>query len=62
MIAKELYLLQQEVDDLERNLSSASAEEKQELEERLRKVRAERDRMRGILEGNKDPSPYRKAK
>lgn len=62
MIAKELYLLQQEVDDLERNLSSASAEEKQELEERLRKVRAERDRMRGMLEGNKDPSPYRKPK
>jgi len=62
MIAKEFYTLQQEVERLERDLSSASPERKQELEEQLRKACAERDRMRRMLEGNKEPSPYRKPK
>jgi len=62
MIAKEFYMLQQEVDGLERDLSSASPEKKQELEEQLRKARGERDRMRSMLEGHKGPSPYRKPK
>jgi hypothetical protein len=60
MIAKEFYTLQQEVERLERDLLSASPEKKQELEEQLRKACAERDRMRRMLEGNKEPSPYRK--
>jgi hypothetical protein len=62
MIAKELYMLQQEVDSLERDLKSTSPEKKEELEEQLRKARSERDRMRRMLEGNKEPSPYRKPK
>jgi hypothetical protein len=62
MIAKEFYMLQQEADSLERDLKSASPEKKEELEEQLRKARAERDRMRRLLEGNKEPSPYRKPK
>jgi hypothetical protein len=62
MIAKEFYMLQQEVESLEKDLHSASQERKDELEEQLRRARAERDRMRRILEGNKEPSPYRKPK
>jgi ribosomal protein L32E len=62
MIAKEFYMLQQEVESLEKDLHSASQERKEELEEQLRRARAERDRMRRMLEGNKEPSPYRKPK
>jgi hypothetical protein len=62
MIAKEFYMLQQEVESLEKDLNSASQETKAELEEQLRRARAERDRMRRMLEGNKEPSPYRKPK
>jgi hypothetical protein len=62
MIAKEFYMLQQEVESLEKDLHSASQERKRELEEQLRRARAERDRMRRMLEGNKEPSPYRKPK
>ena len=60
MIAKEFYALQQEVESLERKLQSSPQENKEELEELLRKARSERDRMRRMLEGNKEPSPYRK--
>ncbi len=62
MIAKEFYMLQQEVESLEKDLNSASPEKKEELEEQLRRARSERDRMRRMLEGNKEPSPYRKPK
>ncbi len=62
MIAKDLYGLQKEVDRLERELRSAPSEKKEELQELLRKTRSERDRMRRMLEGNKEPSPYRKPK
>jgi hypothetical protein len=60
MIAKEFYALQREVDRMERALQSATPEKREGLEEQLRKVRAERDRMKAMLEGNKEPSPYRK--
>jgi len=60
MIAKELYALQLEVDRIEKDLKSASLEKKEELKEQLRKARAERDRMKGLLEGNKEPASYRK--
>jgi len=62
MIAKEFYMLQQEVDSLEKDLNSASQERKVELEEQLQRARSERDRMKRMLEGNKEPSPYRKPK
>jgi len=62
MIAKELYMLQQEVECLEKSLNSASQETKAEIEEQLRRARSERDRMSRMLEGNKEPSPYRKPK
>ena len=60
LIAKDLYRLQQEVEQLEKRLETAPVEDREALKEDLRKVRAERDRMRRILDGNKEPPPYRK--
>ena len=61
MIARELYRLQQEVEKLKERISQAPVGERERLGEQLRKVKAERNRMRKILEGNKEPAPYRKA-
>ena len=60
LIAKDLYLLKQEVEKLERQVKGAPAEKREELEAQLRKLRAERDRMQGILNGAKEPGGYRK--
>ncbi|UCD87866.1 MAG: hypothetical protein JSV01_09055 [Desulfobacterales bacterium] len=60
MVAKELYDLQREVEELEAKLESAPPHEREEMEELLRKARAERDRMRKILDGEKVPPPFRK--
>jgi len=60
MIAKDLYRLLREVETLEKQLKNAPVEMRQELEDRLRKAKAERDRMQRTLEGAKEPSPYRK--
>ena len=53
MIAKELYLLVQEVEKIEKQSKNASAEKHEELKDQLRKVKVERNRMRNILEGKK---------
>jgi chromosome segregation ATPase len=60
LIARDLYRLQREVEEAEKELDHASEAERQELEDRLRKVKAERDRMRKILEGAKEQPPYRR--
>ncbi len=60
MIARDLYRLQQEVEELEKHLNAAPLEERKELQDRLRKTKAERDKMRRALEGTKEPTPYRK--
>ena len=60
MIARELYRLQREVEELEKNIKTLPQGDKEEMTAQLRKLRAERDRMRGILNGSKDDSPYRK--
>jgi len=54
MIARELYRLVQEVERLERRIKNASFEAQQELKDQLRKVKAERDHMRKILDGKKE--------
>lgn len=54
LIAKELYRLQQEVARWERELAAASADRREPIEEHLRRARAERDRLRAILDGQKD--------
>jgi len=55
MIAKELYQLQQEVEKLEAKLESAPLHEREALKEALRKLTAERDRIRKMLDGEKTP-------
>ena len=60
MIAKDLYRLHQEVEMLEQEVKGASPEKRRALEDRLRKTRAERDRMLRVLEGAKEPPAYKK--
>ena len=56
LIAKDLYRLQQEVEELEKLVETAPQKKREELEDRLRKMKAERDRMRRILDGEIDRS------
>ncbi len=58
LIAKDLYRLRREVEKLENDLASAPAGQQETLEAKLRQARAERDRLRAILDGQKD-SPAR---
>ncbi len=60
LIAKDLYRLEKDVEQLEEALEQSPAEERPGLEEKLRKARAERDRLRAMLEGSKEEPPYRK--
>ena len=60
MIARDLYRLQQEVDRLESQLKACPAAKREDLEDQLRKARAERDRVKRLLEGSKEEPPYRK--
>ncbi len=60
MIAKDLYQLHREVEKLQERLESAPAEEKENLEQELRRLKAERERVQKILDGSKEPPPYRK--
>ena len=60
MIARDLYHLEQGVEKLEKQINAAPFEERDELREQLRKLKAERNRMRRVLEGTKEPSPFRK--
>jgi GAF domain-containing protein len=62
MIARDLYRLQQEVDRLESQLKAVPAAKREDFEDQLRKTRAERDRVKRMLEGSKEEPPYRKPK
>lgn len=53
-IAKDLYRLQQEVEALEKQLGTAPREELAEIESQLKKAKAERLRLRRILDGQLD--------
>jgi len=59
LIAQELYRLHQEVEKLEDQIQKAPHHKRSELEDSLRKKRAERDRIRNALEGQKDDSRKR---
>ena len=59
MLARDLYRLHQEVEKLEDQLENTPLMERDEIREKLRKLRAERDKMRRMLDGAKDPPPYR---
>jgi hypothetical protein len=54
LLAIELYRLRQQVERLERELASAAAGQEEKIEAELRTARAERDRLRAILDGRKD--------
>ena len=60
LIAQELYRLHQEVEALEQQIQNAPHHKRPELEDNLRKKRAERDRIRNALEGQKDDSRKRR--
>ena len=60
LIARDLYRLEQEVEKLEDQLKNTPAGERREIEDQLRKRKAERNQMRRILEGSKEPPSYRK--
>jgi hypothetical protein len=51
LLARDLYRLQKEVERLEENLAAARMEERNRIEEALRKVRAEKERLRRALDG-----------
>jgi len=56
----DLYRLHREVEKIEDELRNAPIDQRDGLKDRLRRVRAERDRVRKILEGAKEPPSYRK--
>jgi hypothetical protein len=62
LIARDLYRLQREVENLEALLKNASSRDRDDVENRLYRLRAERDHLRGILEAKKEPPPYRRPK
>lgn len=58
LIAKDLYRLQQEVDKIEKQIENAAYEKQETLKDQLRKIKAERDRIRRMLDGSKDSPTY----
>jgi len=56
LLAIELYKQIKEIEELEKKLKGPSLgiEERNELEERVRRARAERDRIKAFLEGAKE--------
>lgn len=59
-LALDLYRLEKEVAELTRKLAEVqTAEERMELEKRLRAATAERNELRGRLEAKKEPPTYR---
>lgn len=59
MIAKDLYRVRKEVERIEKALTEAAGEERGRLEEELRRAKAEQRRLQEILDGAKEPPPYR---
>jgi hypothetical protein len=60
MIAKELYQLEVQVSKLEKQLEEIPFAERDDLIDELRKIKAQREYMRGLIEGAKSPPSYRK--
>jgi uncharacterized protein (DUF3084 family) len=54
MLAQELYRLLQEVEVIEKQLENAPPKKKEEIKDKLRKIRAERNRIRTALDGRID--------
>ena len=60
MIAREFYVLRRKVEDLDELLMTVPNDRKASIEDQLRKLRAERDRMKKVLDGNKAPPSCRR--
>lgn len=56
LLARELYQLIREVEILERRIETTPCDKQAPLKDQLRKLRAERDRMRRMIDGGKDSS------
>ena len=54
MIAQELYQLIRDVERLEKELKNVPFEQQANIKDLLRKAKAERDRVRAILDGKKE--------
>jgi hypothetical protein len=54
LLARDLYRLQQEVEKLEKQLAAAAFDQQEPIRLRLIAARAERDRLRRVLDGQKD--------
>lgn len=54
LIAQDLYRLVREVERLEKALAAALPERREAVADDLRRTRAERDRLRRVLDGQKD--------
>jgi len=54
LLAKDLYRMVQEVEKLEKQLTCAAWDRQAELLDQVRKAKAERDRLRKLLDGQKD--------
>ncbi len=59
-IARDLYRFKKEVERLEQELKETPYENRADIEDRLRKAKAERNRIQGMLDGSKEPPPHRK--
>ena len=59
LIALELYRLEKEVSAIEKELASARDKGRDELKDRLRKIKAERNQIKKMLEGAKEEPKYR---
>jgi hypothetical protein len=60
LLARELYQIIREVETMERRIEDAPYEKQGPLREQLRKLRAERDRVRRMIEGRKGSSEPRR--
>ena len=54
MIAQELYRVLKEVERVEKRLEMAPSGKQDALKDELRKIKAERDRIRALLDGKKE--------
>ncbi|MFC1829495.1 hypothetical protein ACFL0O_07790 [Thermodesulfobacteriota bacterium] len=53
MIARELYQLLKKIEEVEKKIQDAPADRCGALKDQLRKIKAERDHMRKVLDGKK---------
>jgi uncharacterized protein YicC (UPF0701 family) len=58
LLAQELYRMEREVEDLKKRVDAARPDQRDRLEQQLRKARYERDQLRGRLDAQKSPPSH----